>query len=82
LRRALILSDGLALMAILSMSYLTKSWVPLLLIAVLVMRASWVVKKKNLTLAGSAFIGLFYGAWMLIALLDYLDLHLHLLIRS
>ncbi len=82
LRRALILSDGLALTAILSMSYLTKSWVPLLLIAVLVMRANWVVKKKNLTLAGSAFIGLFYGAWMLIALLDYLDFHLHLLIRS
>lgn len=77
---ALITSDALALAAMLSMVILTGSMLPLLLIGILVLRHRWVRRKKKLALCGTYFIGLYYGLWMLIGLLDNFDLHTNFLI--
>ncbi len=78
---SLLLSDVFAFIAMGSMLYLTQSWIPVTLFCVQILRLSRVVKKEKITLIGSAYIGLFYACWILIALLDHFNLNFHLLIR-
>jgi len=73
---SLLISDFLGFISIGLMVYLTKSWLPLMLLSIQLLRLIK-SKQKNLTLFGSAFIGFFYGLWMLIGLLTQFNFHFH-----